>query len=93
METTKELPENTLVKDSVRLKLEYELMGFSNRAAEKLIEEVKKTIDKCSEFYKNVLTTHNRCQTSSKRRLDVLPAHEEHLEQLQDRMQEDELDI
>ena len=86
METTKDLPENTLVKDSERLQLEYELIGFSNRAAKKLIETIKKKIDKWLEFYKNVLTTHSRCQTSSKRRLDVLPTHEEHLEQLQDRM-------
>ena len=40
-----------------------------------------------------VLTTHNRCQTSSKKRLDELPAHEEHLKQLHDRLQEDELGI
>ena len=48
LETTKELLENTPVKDPASLQLEYELMGFSNRAAEKLIEEFKKTIDKCS---------------------------------------------
>ena len=48
LETTKELLENTPVKDPASLQLEYELMGFSNRVAEKLIEEVKKTIDKCS---------------------------------------------
>ena len=93
METTKEIPKNTPVKDLERLHLEYELIGFSNKAVEKLIEEVKKTIEKCSEFYKNVLTTHNKCYTSSKRRLDVLLTHEEHLEKLPARMQEDELSI
>ena len=31
--------------------------------------------------------------TSSKKRLDELPAHEEHLKQLHDRLQEDELGI
>ena len=82
METTKELPENPPVKALEILQLEYELMGFSNRAAEKLIEVVLKTIDKCRLFSKKVLTTHNRCQTSSKRRLDELSPHEENLNQL-----------
>ena len=76
METTNEPPENTLVKAPKRLQLEYELISFSNRAIEKLIKAVQKTIDKCREFSKKVLTTHNICHTSSKRRLDELPLHE-----------------
>ena len=86
METTKEPPENTSVKTPDRLQLEYELIGFNNRATEKLIEAILKTIDKCMEFSKKVLTTHNRCQTSSKRRLDELLPHEEHLKQLHARL-------
>ena len=82
MKTTKEPPENTLVKALERLQLGYELIGFSNRVVEKLIEAVQKSIDKYREFSKKVLTTHNRCQTSSKRRLDELPPQEEHLKQL-----------
>ena len=44
------------------------------------------TKDQCMEFYKKVLTTHNRCRTSSKQRLDVLPTHEKYLEKVQDRI-------
>ena len=40
-----------------------------------------------------MLTTHNRWQTSSKRRLDELPPHEEHLKHIHARFQEDELGI
>ena len=79
METTKEPLENTPVKTPEKLQLEYELIGFSNRAAKKMIEVVHKTIDKCREFSKKVLSTYNRCQKSSKRRPDELPPHEEHL--------------
>ena len=61
MEKTKEPPKNTPVKTPEILQLEYVLIGFSNRATEKLIEAVHKTIDKCREFYKKVLTTYNRC--------------------------------
>ena len=71
----KETSKNTPIKGPEVLQLEYELIAFSNRAAEKLIEAVLKTIDKCMEFSKKVLTTHNRFQTSSKRRLDELPPH------------------
>ena len=93
LETTKEPPENTLVKDSERIHLEYELIGFGNKAVEKLVEAVKKTNQQCMEFCEKVLTTHNMCQTSSKKRLDGLPVHEEHLKQLHAILQEDELGI
>ena len=79
METTKEPPENTPAKTPERLQLEYDLIGFRNRDTEKLIEAVQKTIDKCREFSKKVLTTQNRCHTSSKKRLDEIPPHEENL--------------
>ena len=93
LETTKEPPENNPVKTPEILQLKYELIGFSNSDAEKLIEAVQKTIYKCREFSNKVHTTHNRCQTSSKKRLDELPPHEEHLQQLHARFQEDELSI
>ena len=75
------------------MQLEYELMGFGNKASEKLLEAMKKTKYRCMEFCEKVLETHNRCQTSSNKRLDGLLAHEEHLKQLHDRLQEDELGI
>ena len=93
METTKERPTNTLVKDCERVNLEYDLIGFGNKDAEKLIEAAHRTKDQCMEFCEKVLATHNRCQTSSKKRLDKLSAHEERLKQLHDRLQEDELGI
>ena len=62
LETNKEPLENAPVKNPERLQLEYDLMNFSNRAAEKLIDAVKKTSDKCREFHKKVLVTHNKCR-------------------------------
>ena len=69
------------------------MIGFNNRAADRLIEAFLKTIDKCRELCKKVLRTHNRRHTSSKRRLDELSPHKEHLKQLHARFQEGELDI
>ena len=76
LETTQEQPKNTPIKASERLQLEYGMIGFSNRTAENLIKAVQKTVDKCRVFTKKVLSTYNRCQTSSKKRLDELPPHE-----------------
>ena len=40
-----------------------------------------------------MLTTYNKCQTSSTKRIDKLPEHEELLKKLQEILQEDELGI
>ena len=93
LEVNKESPENAPVKNPERLQLEYDLMNFSNRAAKRLIEALEKTLDKCGEFYKKVIVIHNKCQTSSAKRLHEFPAHEKHLKQLHDWLQEDELNI
>ena len=86
MEENKEPPKNAPMKNLERLQLEYDLMSFSNRVAERLIDVVEKTSDKCREFYKTVLITHNKCQTSSTKRLQEFPTHEEHLKHLHDRL-------
>ena len=78
LETNKEPMENIRVKNPERLQLKYDLMNFSNKVAERLIDVVKKTMDKCMEFYKKVLKTHNKCQTSFSKRLQEFPSHEEH---------------
>ena len=39
LETTKEPPADAPIKDSERVKLEYELIGFGNKAIEELIKE------------------------------------------------------
>ena len=68
-------------------------MDFSSKAVAKLTTAVGKTLDKCMDFYKRVLTTQNRCQTFSAKRLQEFPRHEEHMKYLHDRLQEDELII
>ena len=54
---------------------------------------VGKTLDKCMEFYKRVLTTHNRSHTSTTKRLQEFLGQKEHMKYLHDWMQEDELNI
>ena len=93
METNKELLKSVPVKIPERLQIEYDIMNFSSKVVERLIVEVELTMHKCMEFYKKVLTTHSRCQTSSARRLQEFPTQEEHLKYLHNRLQEDELHI
>ena len=83
LETTKERPTNAPIKDSERVKLEYELIGFGNKVTEELIKAAQRTKGVCTDFCRKVLTTYSSYQTSSKKRLDELPKHEEYLKQLQ----------
>ena len=64
LETTKYPLENGPIKDSKRVRLEYELIGFGNKAAEELITTSQRTKGVCTEFCREVLTTHNHFQTS-----------------------------
>ena len=93
LETNEEIPENARQKNMENLHIEHELMDYSSKAAARLTIAVGKTLDKCMDFYKRVLTMHNRCQTSAARRLQEFPGQEEHLKYLHDRLQEDELNI
>ena len=83
LEIKKEDPENTPVRNPKILQLDYELIGFSNKATEKLIDVIRRKMDRCIEIAKKVLTTYNKCQTSSTKRIDKLPEHEEILKKLQ----------
>ena len=73
--------------------IKYELMDFSSKDAASLVAAVGKTLDKCMDFYKRVLTTHNKCQTSAAKRLQDFPGQEENSKYLHDRLQEDEINI
>ena len=76
METNKEPPDNTRMKNPERLQLEYDLMNFSSNVVERLLDAVETTMNKFIEFYKKVLTTHNKFQTSSTKRLQEFLTHE-----------------
>ena len=93
LETNAELLENAPQKSTKNLKIEYELMDFSSKVVARLTAVVGKTLDKCMDFYKRVLTTHNRSQTSMANRLEEFPCQEEHLKYLHEKLQEDELNI
>ena len=69
LETNAQLLENAPQKSTENFQIEYELMDFRSTAAARLTVVVRKTLDKCMEFYKRVITMHNKCQTSTAKRL------------------------
>ena len=59
LETTKEPPLNALIKDSEIVKLEYEMIGFGNKAIKELTTTTQRTKCVCVEFCRKGLTTYN----------------------------------
>ena len=84
VETNKEPPADVSVKALEMIKLEYELIKFASEAAKELIKTVRKMKNAYAEFCRRVLLTYNRCQTSTARRLEVLPKHDILLKQLEE---------
>ena len=70
LETTNEPPVDAPIKVLETMKLEYELIEFGSKAVEELVKAVQKIKGVCEEFCRKVITTYNRCQTSSRRRLE-----------------------
>ena len=77
----------------MNLKTKFELMDLSSKAAARLTTGVRKNLERCMDFYKRMITTHNRCQTFVAKRIQEFLDREEHLKYLQVRLQEDELGI
>ena len=75
METNAELPEDGPQKTLQNLKIEYELTDFSCKAA----ATVEKTLDRCMDFYKRVIKTHNKFQNSEEKRVQEFPGEEDYL--------------
>ena len=66
-ETNVELPTHMPQKTPKDLKIEFELMDFSSEAVAILTVGVGKNLEKWMDFYKRMITTHNRCQTSAQK--------------------------
>ena len=74
-------------------KLHQRVQDFSGKNVARLRVGVRRTLERCMDFYKRMITTHNRCQTYVEKRIEEFIDREEHLKHLQDRLQEDDLSI
>ena len=57
---------------------------------EEFKKAVRKTKGACTEFFRRLLITYNRCQVEAEQRIDAFPDHSLFVEILQKRYQEDE---
>ena len=85
LESNEETPAELPSKDKQALKRDYDLIEFSINTAEDFKKTVKKTKGACTEFFRRVLITYNRCQVEAEQRLDDFPDHNSFVEMLQKR--------
>ena len=72
------------------LKIELALLDFGSKSTLRLTTTIEKTLERCIEFWKKIHIVHNKCQTSSVAKIKEFPDKDQHLKDLQDRLQEDE---
>ena len=59
VETNKESPIDTSIKELEMIKIEYELIEFASKATKELIKAMRKTKISCDELCRTVLLTYN----------------------------------
>ena len=87
--TPTELPS----KDQQSLKRDYDLVEFTINTTKDFKKAVKKTKGLCTEFFRRLLITYNRCQIEAEQRIDAFPDHNAFVELLQKRHQEEEAKV
>ena len=90
LESNEETPAELPSKDKQALKQDYDLIEFAINTAEDFKKAVKKTKGSCTEFFRRVLITYNRCQVEAEQRLDDFLDHNSFVEILQKIHQDEE---
>jgi len=90
LENNAETPAELPAKDHQALKRDHDLVEFAVSTTEDFKKTVKRTQGACSEYFRRLLNTFNRCQTDAEHKLDEFPDHETFIEILQSRYQDAE---
>ena len=90
LENNAETPAELPAKDHQALKRDHDLVEFAVSTTEDFKKTVKRTQGACSEYFRRLLNTFNRCHTNTEHKLDELPDHETFIEILQSRYQDAE---
>ena len=85
LEHNEETPVELPSKDKQALKQDYNVIEFAINTVEDFKKAVKKTKGACTEIFRRVLITYNRCQVEAEQRLDAFPDHNSFMELLQKR--------
>ena len=65
LENNEETPAELPSKDTQALKMDYDLLEFAINTAEDFKKSVKKMKGACTEFFRRLLITYNRCQVKA----------------------------
>ena len=90
LERNEETPADLPSKDHQALKRDHDLVVFAVSTTEDFQKVFKRTQGACSEYFRRLLNTYNRCQTEVEHKLDEFPEHKAFVELLQRRYQEAE---
>ena len=93
IEANDKFPEHLRQKTVGFLRIELEVLEFSNKYSLRLTTGVEWTLERFVYFFKRMRTMHNKCQTSSVERIQEFQYKDGHLKYLQERLSEDELSI
>ena len=85
MKNNEENPAELPSKDQQALRRGYDLVEFAINTAKDFKKAVKKTKGACTEFFRRLLITYNRCHIEAEQRLDAFPNHNAFVELLQKR--------
>ena len=70
--------------------MEVAILNFGCKAAVRLNTAIDRTIEKCTGFYKDMFFVHNQCMILADTQDQYFPVREEHLKNLQERLQKGE---
>ena len=93
LENNEDTPTELPSKDKQALKRDYDLIEFAINTAEDFKKVVEKTKGLCTEFFRRLLITYNRCQIEAEQRMDAFSDHHAFVEILQKRYQEEEAKV
>ena len=90
LENNAETPAKLPSKDHQALKRDHDPVEFAVSTTEDFKKAVKRAQGACSEYFRRLLNTYNRCQTEADHRLDEFPDHKTFIKILQSRYQDAE---
>ena len=93
IETHSIFPTNMPQKYAGSLKMEVAILNFGCRMALRFNTAIEKTIEKCAEFYEDIHLVHNHYMILIGSPEEVFLVREEHLNNLQERLQKGEENI
>ena len=70
--------------------MELAILNFRSKSTVRLNTSIDKTIEKCNDFYKKMYTNHNKFQALVATQVLDFPEKDQHLKNLQDKLQTDE---